>query len=55
MNVREGSTVVVTGGGRGFGKAFGEALAAEGAHAVLIDLDSSAVCLSSEHLAQLAA
>ncbi|MCB2077818.1 MAG: SDR family oxidoreductase [Novosphingobium sp.] len=32
-------TVVVTGGGRGFGKAFGMALAAESAHAVLVDID----------------
>jgi 3-oxoacyl-[acyl-carrier protein] reductase len=35
----EGRTAVVTGGGRGFGKAFGTALAAEGALAVLVDID----------------
>jgi NAD(P)-dependent dehydrogenase (short-subunit alcohol dehydrogenase family) len=34
-----GRVAVVTGGGRGFGKAFGAALAAEGAHAVLVDID----------------
>lgn len=34
-----GRTAVVTGGGRGFGKAFGVALAAEGAHVVLLDID----------------
>jgi len=38
---RAGTTVVITGGGRGFGKAFGHALAAEGAHAVLVDIDGS--------------
>jgi 3-oxoacyl-[acyl-carrier protein] reductase len=43
MAVRTGSTAVVTGGARGFGKAFGQALAAEGAHAILIDLDAAAV------------
>lgn len=39
---RAGTTAVITGGGRGFGKAFGLALAAEGAHAVLIDRDGDA-------------
>lgn len=33
-------TAVITGGGRGFGKAFGAALAKEGAHAVLVDIDA---------------
>lgn len=32
---------VITGGGRGFGKAFGTALAARGAHAVLVDIDGA--------------
>ncbi|MFM5906469.1 MAG: SDR family NAD(P)-dependent oxidoreductase [Novosphingobium sp.] len=34
-----GKTAIITGGGRGFGKAFGHALAAAGYHAVLIDID----------------
>jgi len=33
---------VITGGGRGFGKAFGHALAARGAHVVLVDIDAAA-------------
>jgi NAD(P)-dependent dehydrogenase (short-subunit alcohol dehydrogenase family) len=41
MAERIGSTAVVTGGGRGFGKAFGAALAAEGAHVVLVDIDGA--------------
>lgn len=42
MSEWTGRTAVVTGGGRGFGKAFGLALAAEGAHAVLVDIDGAA-------------
>jgi NAD(P)-dependent dehydrogenase (short-subunit alcohol dehydrogenase family) len=41
MTDRKGTTAVITGGGRGFGKAFGTALAAEGAHAVLVDIDGA--------------
>lgn len=41
-NGRAGTTALITGGGRGFGKAFGVALAAEGAHAVLVDVDGAA-------------
>src|SRR5262245_39197885 len=35
-------TAVITGGGRGFGKAFGVALAVRGAHVVLVDIDAAA-------------
>lgn len=39
---QSGRTAVITGGGRGFGKAFGVALAARSVHAVLVDLDGAA-------------
>lgn len=38
---RTGRIAAITGGGRGFGKAFGAALAAEGATVALIDLDGA--------------
>ena len=38
---RTGKTAVITGGGRGFGKGFGDALAADGAHVVLVDIDGA--------------
>jgi NAD(P)-dependent dehydrogenase (short-subunit alcohol dehydrogenase family) len=38
---RAHTTAVITGGGRGFGKAFGHALAAEGVHAVLVDINGA--------------
>ena len=41
MGEWQGKTAVVTGGGRGFGKAFGMALAGESAHAVLVDIDGA--------------
>jgi 3-oxoacyl-[acyl-carrier protein] reductase len=37
-----GRVAVITGGGRGFGKAFGQALAGRGAHVVLLELDLAA-------------
>ena len=38
----DGRVAVITGGGRGFGLAFGRALAERGAHAVLVDIDPAA-------------
>lgn len=43
---------VITGGGRGFGKAFGHALAREGAHVVLIDLDGEAALSAAREIAE---
>jgi 3-oxoacyl-[acyl-carrier protein] reductase len=37
-----GKVAVITGGGRGFGKAFGETLAARGAKVLLVDVDGGA-------------
>jgi len=42
MGDRTGSVSVITGGGRGFGAAFGEVLAREGSHVVLVDIDEVA-------------
>jgi len=43
VNTEEiGRTAVITGGGRGFGKAFGAALAERGVHAILVDIDGQA-------------
>ncbi len=38
----DGKVAIITGGGRGFGKAFGHALAAHGAHVYLLDIDLAA-------------
>jgi 3-oxoacyl-[acyl-carrier protein] reductase len=40
MSEWQGRTALITGGGRGFGRAFGAALAGAGAHAVLVDIDA---------------
>lgn len=45
-----GKTAVITGGGRGFGKAFGVALAAEGYHVALIDIDEAAAKAAAEEI-----
>ncbi|HET9629228.1 MAG TPA: SDR family oxidoreductase [Novosphingobium sp.] len=42
-NFYMGRVAVITGGARGFGKAFGEALAARGAKVLLVDVDEPAV------------
>jgi NAD(P)-dependent dehydrogenase (short-subunit alcohol dehydrogenase family) len=39
---QHGKVAFITGGGRGFGKAFGAALSARGAHVVLADIDGAA-------------
>lgn len=47
----EGRTAVITGGGRGFGKAFGTRLASEGALAVLVDIDGAAAEAAAAEIA----
>jgi NAD(P)-dependent dehydrogenase (short-subunit alcohol dehydrogenase family) len=49
--VHQGKVAVITGGGRGFGKAFGEALAARGAHVVLADIDGAAAASAAAEIA----
>jgi 3-oxoacyl-[acyl-carrier protein] reductase len=46
----EGRVAVITGGGRGFGAAFGSALAGLGAHTVLADLDADAAEATASEL-----
>jgi 3-oxoacyl-[acyl-carrier protein] reductase len=48
---RAGQTALITGGGRGFGKAFGVALASEGAHVVLVDVDGPAADQAAAEIA----
>ncbi|EJL35343.1 SDR family NAD(P)-dependent oxidoreductase [Novosphingobium sp. AP12] len=50
MGEWQGRTAVITGGGRGFGKAFGTALAAEGAHVVLVDIDDAVAEAAAEEI-----
>jgi 3-oxoacyl-[acyl-carrier protein] reductase len=47
---RAGTTAVITGGARGFGKAFGDALSARGALVALIDRDEAAVEAAAEDI-----
>jgi NAD(P)-dependent dehydrogenase (short-subunit alcohol dehydrogenase family) len=48
--VHRGKVAVITGGGRGFGKAFGAALAARGAHVVLADIDGDAAAAAAAEI-----
>lgn len=50
MSEYTGKVVVITGGARGFGRAFGEAFAAENAKVILIDLDADRVREAAETL-----
>ena len=49
--IHQGKVAVITGGGRGFGKAFGAALAARGAHVVLADIDGAAAADAAAEIA----
>ena len=53
--LHQGKVAVITGGGRGFGKAFGIALAARGAHVVLADVDGDAADAAVAEIAALRA
>ncbi|MFE6487531.1 SDR family NAD(P)-dependent oxidoreductase [Streptomyces sp. NPDC057757] len=49
-NEHEGKVAFITGGGRGFGRAFGTALSRGGAHVVLADIDGDAAAAAAEDL-----
>jgi 3-oxoacyl-[acyl-carrier protein] reductase len=51
-NEYQGKVAVITGGGRGFGKAFGTALSAGGAHVVLADIDGEAAKAAAAELTE---
>ena len=48
--VHQGKVAVITGGGRGFGQAFGTALAARGAHVILADIDGAAAAAAAAEI-----
>jgi NAD(P)-dependent dehydrogenase (short-subunit alcohol dehydrogenase family) len=50
-DTHQGKVALITGGGRGFGKAFGLALAARGAHVVLADIDGAAAASAAAEIA----
>lgn len=50
MNRLEGSRAVITGSGRGIGRAIAEAMAAEGAHVVISDLNAPATDEVAAHI-----
>ena len=49
--IHQGKVAVITGGGRGFGQAFGTALAARGARVVLADIDADAAEAAAAEIA----
>jgi 3-oxoacyl-[acyl-carrier protein] reductase len=56
MDLRvDNKTAVITGGGRGFGKAFGQALTRQGYNVALVDRDGEAVARAALDLGPLAA